>query len=147
MAVDDLTSASSWCSTSSLGVRPRRLHNWDFTMIGKWPRDCLTMPLGTPLTDQLMSAWEDVRCVPWNVSFLETLQPMSDITYHQLPFVRTSSPSTLCWIDIHLTADGPFGHHGFEDGGFHEGKADYIIFHLEFQRPDGLKDMQKHTKY
>lgn len=51
------TSASSWCSISSLGARPWRLHSLDFTMIGSCPNDCLIIPLGTPLTDQLTSAW------------------------------------------------------------------------------------------
>lgn len=54
-----LTSASSWCSTSALGVKPHRLQSLDFTMMGSWPKDCLMMPLGTPLIDQLTSAWGD----------------------------------------------------------------------------------------
>lgn len=51
----NFTSASSWCSINSLGERPWRLHSLDFTMMGTCPNDCLIIPLGTPLTDQLTS--------------------------------------------------------------------------------------------
>lgn len=75
-----LTSASSWCSTSSLGVKPHRLQSLDFTMMGSWPKDCLMMPLGTPLIDQLTSACSDrtMKAFP-HTHALDSLRRLSNL--------------------------------------------------------------------
>lgn len=137
---------------------PCRLHILDFTMIGSWPKDCLMMPLGTPLIDQLTSAWVDanhnqLKKRPEVLSCshpqfrslvgqsLSLALPCLDTsqTYHQLPFVWTSSPPALCWKHLYIPADAPFGDHRVVDGGLNKREADPVIFERKLQRGDGLR--------
>lgn len=137
---------------------PCRLHILDFTMIGSWPKDCLMMPLGTPLIDQLTSAWVDAnhnQLKNWpevlscsHPQFralvgqsLSLALPCLDTsqTYHQLPFVWTSSPPALCWKHLYIPADAPFGDHRVVDGGLNKREADPVIFERKLQRGDGLR--------
>lgn len=124
-----VTSASSWCSINSFGERPWRLHSLDFTMMGTCPNDCLTIPLGTPLTDQLTSACvhkhkgnrgAHVSNTSNHAEIFWFIVQYVSLSYHKLSSVCTPPSSTLSRIDMKILADSSFGHRWVVYRSFHK---------------------------
>ena len=60
-------------------------------------------------------------------------------THCQLSPVGAPPASALCWINVELFADAPFGNGGRADDGIHNGETDPLIFESKFKGRDGLK--------
>ena len=76
---------------------------------------------------------------PFNLGSKEKVKIVYESqTYHNFPFVRSSSSPTLCREHPQVLADAPLDDHWFLDGGLDESKADAIFFERELQRRNCL---------